>query len=317
MTAPWVEQVLAAREVWQRAPSAHNTQPWTVTAEGDTLRLGWDEERHLAVGDPTRRDLLLSLGAAGEALRIVGADLDVALQLTWDVDLGRQSAAVIAHTDDSPDRSWTGADLQDRRTARCAFREPWVSEEQVRELSREAALAEGLSLQVVPPAWIQRWLTVADRWTLQGPAAAELRTWLRLRRSHPRWALDGLSAEAMGLSRLEATGLRAALTAPARTLLARTGAMRLLAAQATARPLGTVVALVSEHELDPNGVAAAGTELLRTWLAAQRHGWSAHPISALLDCPDSRAAWPLPQTPLAVYRVGVPVTAPPRSARVA
>ena len=59
----WAEEVLARREVWGRAPSAHNTQPWVVTVEAggageSSLTVGWDEARHLVQGDATRRDLM-------------------------------------------------------------------------------------------------------------------------------------------------------------------------------------------------------------------------------------------------------------------
>lgn len=74
------QQLLARAADWGRAPSAHNTQPWEVTATGpDTLHLGWHADRVLEVGDPTRRDLFLSLGCVTEAIAIVAADLGTPL----------------------------------------------------------------------------------------------------------------------------------------------------------------------------------------------------------------------------------------------
>src|SRR6478735_7290228 len=45
------------------APSTHNTQPWVSTAEGDSLEIEPDLNRHLPAADPTGRNLFVSLGA--------------------------------------------------------------------------------------------------------------------------------------------------------------------------------------------------------------------------------------------------------------
>jgi hypothetical protein len=47
-----------------RAPSVHNTQPWTWRVEGSNVDLFADYTRQLVYADPTRRDLMVSCGAA-------------------------------------------------------------------------------------------------------------------------------------------------------------------------------------------------------------------------------------------------------------
>lgn len=321
----WADEVVACRAVWGRAPSAHNTQPWVVTAEGagDDARVtvGWDESRHLAHGDPTRRDLMLALGAVTQSLEIVGAEQGLALRTSWCVDVaGRRAAHVLRVDERQPgDTRWVGADLLARRTARSGYLEPWVSEQEVAGLAAAAGLQDGAGLDIVDPAWVRRWLPVADRWSLEGPAAAELAHWLRLSPGHPRYAVDGLSDQALGLGRVEAAGLRLSMTRPVRGLLSRTGAVRLLARSATARPLGTVVVLTAPSGLSLDEIGGLGAALLRVWLAAGGRGWSAHPLSALLDCPESRGAWPSTpaggRAPYAVFRLGVPSRPPALSAR--
>jgi hypothetical protein len=324
----WAAEVLARREVWGRAPSAHNTQPWLVTEQvsgADTwLAVGWDESRHLAQGDPTRRDLLLGLGALVQSLVIVGAEQGHGLRPQWQVDVAGRRAAVLRRVGPAVTAAagpWGSVQLLARRTARSAYREPWVTASQVVEVAAAADLPDGAGLTVVDPAWVERWLPVADRWSLEGPAAAELPEWLRLSPRHPRYDQDGLSDQALGLGRVEAAVLRLATTAPVRRLLSGTGAVRLLARAATARPLGTVVALTAPAGLPPAGVGELGSGLLRVWLAAADRGWSAHPLSALLDCPDSRAAWTSGRTgeeeaPYAVFRLGVATRPAPASARL-
>ncbi len=50
------------------APSVHNTQPWKFHIEGLAISLFVAEERTLTAGDPTHRELWISLGACLESL---------------------------------------------------------------------------------------------------------------------------------------------------------------------------------------------------------------------------------------------------------
>lgn len=323
----WADEVASRRDLWGRAPSAHNAQPWIVTSDADRLVVGWDEARHLPTGDPTRRDLLLSLGCVVEALVITAGHLGHAVTIEWDVDVEACRAAVLRAEVSGALPPWTATDLLARRTARSGYREPPLTAGEVEGLAAELDLPTDIALEVVPPAWVERWLPVADEWVLAGPAAGELAGWMRLSRRHARYEQDGLSDEALGLSRIEAVGLGLALRRPVHGLLRRLRITRLMAARATARPLGAVVALTAPAGLALTGVGELGRALLRVWLAARRRDWSAHPLSALLDCPASAAAWgrgtEWPTTtstadhaPYAVFRLGVPTTPPPGSARL-
>ncbi|MEE6271785.1 hypothetical protein V2J56_00310 [Georgenia sp. MJ206] len=329
------QQVLARSAHWGRAPSAHNTQPWHLTATGpDELALGWDADRTLPVGDPTDRDLLLSLGAVAEAVSITAADLGLRASTRWQVDRHSHSAGVIdverepawsrgeraaprrgGSTPASAPGVFTVADLHARRTARGPYREPPVPAACVADVARSAALPDGAGLLVLPADLVARALPVADRWTFDGPATVELRRWLRLRRPgrrhDPGHDRDGLTAEALALRPWEAAVLSAALSPALLPVLRRTRATRVLAASSTARPLGTVVAYVGPANAADDDVAELGRGLLRTWLAAGRLGLSAHPLSQLLDCPGSArmvstATAGTGRAVLAVFRLGVP-----------
>lgn len=326
----WADDVLAHREIWGRAPSAYNTQPWAVEAQASgALRIGWQEERHLALADPDRRDLMLSLGCAAESLRIVGAALGHRLQVLWGVDVERRTAALIRRVGPLPATEqpaseltgWSVAGLAARRTARSGYREPFPRAEDIASVAAFAGLSSDLTLDILDPAWVHRWLPVADRWVLQGPAAPELAGWLRLGdgRSGASGEGDGLTGRDLALSPARSAGLRLSRTALGRRVLAGTGLGRLAAAGATARPLGTVVALSQSAAFSLERTGAAGQDLLKVWLAAGAAGWSLHPLSALLNCPPSRADLlersVRGRTPLAVFRIGFPQQVPPRSDR--
>lgn len=55
------------------APSAYNAQPWRFRVTEDAVEIHADPERWLALADPQRRDLHISLGCALENLRLAAA----------------------------------------------------------------------------------------------------------------------------------------------------------------------------------------------------------------------------------------------------
>lgn len=70
MAFPEDKTLRAIVELACRAPSVHNTQPWTWTVDGEALHLHSDVRRHLPATDPGQRDLVLSCGAALHELTV-------------------------------------------------------------------------------------------------------------------------------------------------------------------------------------------------------------------------------------------------------
>lgn len=64
------ERITQVLELAARSPSSHNTQPWLITIKGQNLLIGYDEKRHLKIGDPEKRELFLSLGCFIETLTL-------------------------------------------------------------------------------------------------------------------------------------------------------------------------------------------------------------------------------------------------------
>jgi hypothetical protein len=58
-----------------RAPSVHNTQPWRWCIDGSDIDLFADHRRQLVYADPTRRDLMVSCGAALHHCQVAAAAL--------------------------------------------------------------------------------------------------------------------------------------------------------------------------------------------------------------------------------------------------
>ncbi len=289
----WVTCFRELEPVVQRAPSAHNTQPWTLSYGADHIDIGFDPSCALPVSDPTRRDLYLSLGAFVETCLIVAAD--TGLPVT--ADGLRLGPAAVPY-----DTPYTVTDIEERRCARGRY-----SSDPLPEIALEPGLVR------LPAAAVSPLLPWADRWMFGSePVTSELREWLRLTSRHPRYGVDGLTDRALALSAVEAVGLRVALHRRVHAAGRRLGLPALLAAAATVD--GAVFVLTG----DPTDLVGAGRRLMRTWLALGRHGIAVHPLSQLLDCPQTapRLADLVGGTPLAVFRAGRPLTTPPRSSRL-
>ena len=67
--------VRAVVELACRAPSVHNTQPWIWRTTPYGVDLLADESRHLAVSDPTGRNMVISCGCALHHAQVVAAAL--------------------------------------------------------------------------------------------------------------------------------------------------------------------------------------------------------------------------------------------------
>lgn len=69
-------------EVARHAPSVHNTQPWRFILQGDTLEFYVYTSRMLHAGDPTTRELWISLGIMFETIIQAAAALGVKIKVT-------------------------------------------------------------------------------------------------------------------------------------------------------------------------------------------------------------------------------------------
>jgi hypothetical protein len=304
-----------------RAPSAHNTQPWLLAYEHDRVELAYDPQRALPVGDPTQRDLLLSLGAFVETVLVVAADAGTPVEFEPRFDPARHGVGSFVASAEPHSTRFTAADVERRQTSRLPYRPERVPAEVLADARRE--LDGEVELHELSTRDLVELVEEADSHLYGSPdLVAELRAWLRLSPRDPRYELDGLSYECLDLSRLEAAAV-GVLLRPAPYRVARGLGLHRHFGAATAALLeheGSALALTAAAHA-PEHVLEHGRSLLRVWLALARHGLHTHPLSQILDCPTTERelarllAAPPGGRVLSVFRAGRSEP-PPRSHRL-
>jgi hypothetical protein len=258
------------------APSVHNTQPTRWHIEDDhTVLVLEDSARRLAVGDPAGRDAVVSHGAAIEGFALASSAKDLAVAVS---DIGASAVArltISAGGIADPLHAFVPL----RRTYRGAFVSAVAPE-------KLAPLAQGGDAVVVQSKdGIARLAALNDEASLKtfrdGAFRAELLSWMRLSRRDPRWSLDGLNAEAMEMSGLEAAGAGVVLKRGVFEALDRLKVARLFVAEAPV--VRSAQAIVLFHRPEGEPPLETGRRFYRLWLEFTRAGVSAAPMAVLAD----------------------------------
>ncbi|MBO3090230.1 hypothetical protein [Cellulomonas dongxiuzhuiae] len=309
-----------------RAPSAHNTQPWSVRVLDDRIEVAVVPDRVLAAGDPSFRDLLLSLGAWVECVAVAAAADGRGVTVEPMPHLDRLEDLPVRGPADPdapvlvlrPDATayatpFTPRDVDERRTDRGRL-------DPAPDLRADLpALPPWLVLLQVDDPAMRHLVRLGTAWTASRRAvAAELVRWLRLSPTHPRYARDGMTDRML---RLPPVAARVAAPLTRRpglhdaTLTVAGWAGRAVEAVVRARPLpvaprpgeplegpqhlvlvartpgvlGATEALDARLGLPPADVVEAGRALQRTWLHAARAGLAVAPHSEVVDSPHAVA----------------------------
>ena len=293
-----------------RAPSAHNTQPWRLTYGADRIGLDFDPERTLPAGDPTQRDLLLSLGAFVETVLIVSEQAGTSLEFVPGSDPTSHRVGAFTPASRPYVTSFTPHDVARRQTSRLPYAHGRLTPDELADargqISADAELHEVSTRELV------ELLVTGDRHMYEAPdVVEELRDWLRLSPRHPRYELDGLSYDCLDLTRLEASTVALLLRPRVYPIVRGMGVHRSFSASTSKLLQREGSALVLAATADsPNEILAQGRSLYRVWLALGRRGLHTHPLSQILDCPMTEQALvslveaPADRRLLSVFRAG-------------
>ncbi len=304
---PTVAAVLAEA---QRAPSAHNAQPWRLVALGDdTVELHYDHLDYLPF-DPDDRDAYLALGAYYETLSLAaqrhGRRSHISLRFTRsgsDLHVGDISVRPATAADGPADP--LAGPATDRHTNRLRYDRSPVP-------AALAADLTGLGNVLVEPRAIARLVAQASVLSWQDRRfVTDLRRWTHADPATPA----GMTPEGLALTRTEWAALRVAFRAghlPASVARAYASRDVRLLRQSVG------VCVLGAPSLSPADLFDAGRRLLRSWVTIGGAGWASHPISIAVDRPETApqvAALAGVAVPVAVYRIGHPTASVPRSNR--
>lgn len=310
-----------------RAPSPLNAQPARWQLAGEELRLLGDGAGWLAAGDPSGRDDSVALGMAWEgmtlALSTQGFTLSMPRMNASASDRNRSGARLVAagNVFAGAEPATLAAQLDQRRSFRGTFAA--ATDSQLAALDAciaahaDAAMPIAESLRKDVAGWYD---AAAAEGLRDAAIARELYRFMRFSRRDPRWALDGLAADCLQLSRAEAIGASLLMRPKMLALLGKLGLSGLLVSE---KPkVLSASRLVVIHAGSTDSFFEAGRHWYRFWLALSAAGFSAVPMSALGDSPrysmELLAAQPIPlkRRLLNVMRIGPsPETPAPQSAR--
>jgi hypothetical protein len=280
------------------APSPHNTQPWLLRFQNDSLELWANRDRMLPAADPKNADLLHAVGAALENCLLTlehhgqlgsyvcadtfGLDRPI-IQLTW------------SHSPNPPQTTALYRQIPLRQTSRRPFDARPLTPEIVQRLTAAVHPPFVLRIETQPDAVrrIREIASGADVTLMGDPGmSAEFYRWMRFKKKEARWFLDGLNAECMNWSAIEAWVARYLLRPKPLAALHRLHLSRLLFGQVNQQaPQTPAIALLS-WKPDSNdslgGRIEAGRQLERLWLTAAADSLCTHPLSSAVDLAESR-----------------------------
>jgi hypothetical protein len=313
MIALTPDQLTAIAATGNLAPSVHNTQPtrWRWGEDG-ALWLLADMSRRLTVGDPQSRDLQVSVGAALEATAMALAAAGIGIG-KLDYPAPRTGALVPlarAELETAPVAPLAPA-VRARMTWRKGFAE--APAEKARALANWVEQQDDL-VPLSDRTELETVATLNERASLafyrNAPYRAELLSWMRLKRTDPRHGIDGLSAEALGMSRVEAMGAGLALRQPLFGVLDALGLFAGLVSEA-ARTKGSTAVLLFHRPADENPIDT-GRILYGRLLALAALGFQTWPMAVLADDPataaelSGRYAIAQDRRLITAWRVGLP-----------
>ena len=310
LTETGVRDALA---VAARAPSLHNTQPWSFRTAGNAIELYADRDRQLPVADPTGRELRIACGAALFNLRLALLGNRIKPLVSILPDPSRPDLVAVVRRGGArratPEQQRLLEAVPRRHTNRRPFSNSAV-DPAARHALRRAALDEGAWLHLVnDPAQRIELSDLARRAheiQLADPGfAAELDRWT----GHGEPRPDGVPASAGGpLPRPNATWVMRDFTQGT-------------AGQDVGFEDEPLIAILTVHSDGPREEIRAGEALERVLLTATTHGLSASFLSQLVEVAEVREAmrrmlggfrppqvvlrlghgWPVPGTPRRPY----------------
>ncbi len=180
-----------------RAPSPHNTQPWELHWSPEGVFVREDKSRRLPACDPQQRDHFGALGAFIEGIHLILSEEGLGVR-----DFGKiNTDPLVFELDITPGFSPNplASMIPQRQSYRGVFKTAETSDIQALKdvlNNHEALLVTDKSVLKLLAAAADLAATESNK---NENIQSELYHWLRFKKSHPQYSLDGMNREALAL----------------------------------------------------------------------------------------------------------------------
>jgi len=257
------------------APSPHNTQPWRFRVAGGSLTIGPDPSRALAVADPRRRALAISLGCSAASVLVAAAASGLGMTLRIAPDGGVRLGLADTEADHALARLFPA--LTSRVTDKRGYLPDEVEPPRL-------AWPPGISVHYVSDPNAREHIAdlhrqAAGDLSRTGSFASELAGWLRASPADPR--RDGMT---LPLPPDAADALITALRTSGEPL------RQMGERDAQALAAGPLIGLLTSTEETKAAWTRAGLAWQHLTLTAHTCGLAVAPLTAIVENPATRQA---------------------------
>jgi hypothetical protein len=299
-----------------RCPSVHNVQPWLLAIKADHFVIYDDLQRSLSIGDAQLHDHEVSIGAFIEGLNLLlgteGLAVDEIVSLA-ETPRPFKDRTIRERYRLTLKKGAVADPLADEISRRHSYRGVFPKSTELDKSRLAKIFDEKLFAVISAPdqlfAWAKAYDECAVRINAEPAYQAELYHWLRLRDSHPNYQMDGLNREALSLAPIEGRIANFLMRPSVYQNLNRFGLAKLVISEAP--QIRSATGLLFLFKVPGESPLQAGRRFYRAWLELSRQGFSACPLSSLVDDRTARvkieATFP-GKIPFNVLRVGI---APP------
>jgi hypothetical protein len=279
-----------------RAPSPHNTQPWLIKFLETEIEIYISEVRTLPYADKSNSDILRSIGACLENVRLallkngyksfysISSVLDFSkpiVKITWDENT------------DIHQKNDLYKMIPIRRTSRLPYQHTVIPADIITQL-KEILLGSPINLHIADSekeiSQIRKLSNEATIFQFENKKISEeLYKWLRFSKRDARWFRDGLNAECLTLNKVESFLSQYFLLPKILRFFVKTNLHKLVfSSPSKSLPFTNCLFLLTTKN---DGIAEqieSGMYLQRLWLTAAKFGLVTHPISAAIDVEKTR-----------------------------
>jgi nitroreductase len=259
------------------APSSHNSQPWRFAVRDEAIEISYDETRWLEVADQDKRELFISIGCALENLCIAAEHFDIGYEITYRADEDDDLVSTVTLEPDSEPSSSRPPELFDELTERYTSHQLFEDQalpRETRERFRRTIEADDVTLYLIDDPEQKRSIgelqADADEAQMADPAyRKELGYWVGTGALGSSWLMARIGQAVVSHFDLgDREGRKNS------KLIERAPVIALLATQGD-----TCTARVK-----------TGQVFERLALLASAEGIAVHPLSQILERPETRAA---------------------------